>query len=201
MSDTLKAILDIEWEMFSTTQNEGGTASCQENKPQFTVMRTAQFSGWDEASLKSYLDDLEAAKTSGRNLMTEKYAYMMESTSPEEYEQIRHLLPAVSAEKEALVLPLVEQTVKWAEEFRQRYPKLAGLGRPVRRSSDSPWVTSAETYHRGEVLTYSENTLRLLGALYIETAAQGRNLYMDILEETTLLMGYKSLEDTENSIK
>lgn len=200
MSDTLKAILDIEWEMFSTTQNEGGTAPCQQDRPQFTVMRTAQFSGWDEASLKSYLDDLRAARASGRNLMTEKYAYMMESTSPKEYEKIKHLLPAVSAEKEALVAPLVEQTVKWAEEYRRSYPKLAGRGRPIRRSSDSPWVTSAETYHRGEMLTYSENTLRLLGALYKERVTQGRNLYIDILRETALLMGYKSLDDAENSI-
>lgn len=200
MSDTLKAILDIEWEMFSTTQNEGGTASCQEDKPQFTVMRTAQFSGWDGASLESYLADLRAADMSGRNLMSEKYAYMMESTSPEEYEKIRHLLPAISAEKEALVSPLVEQTVKWAEEFHRGYPKIAGRGRPVRRSSDSLWVTSAETYHRGEMLTYSERTLKLLGALYREKAAQGGNLYTDILRETALLVGFKSLDEAENSI-
>jgi len=200
MSDTLKAILDIEWEMFSTTRNEGGTASCQENKEQFTVMRTAQFSGWDEASLESYLNDLVAAGQSGRNLMTEKYAYMMESTSPEQYDKIRHMLPAVSEEKEALVAPLVAQTIIWAEEFHRNYPKIASRSRPISKSSDSRWVTSAETYHRGEMLTYSEQTLRLLGSLYREKAAEGRNLYMDILRETTLLMGYKSLEDAENSI-
>ena len=56
MSDKLKAILDIEWEMFSTTQNEGGKASCQEDREQFALMRTAQFTVWDEEfSLRAIL--------------------------------------------------------------------------------------------------------------------------------------------------
>ena len=200
MSDKLEAILEIEWEMFSTTQNEGGKASCQENREQFTVMRSAQFSVWDEASLESYLDDLRSARSDGRNLMTEKYAYMMESTAPEEFERIRHLLPPVSAEKEALVVSLVRQTVKWAEEYQRKYPKLASLGRPIHRSYDSPWVTSAETYHRGELLTYSERTLKCLYRLYTENAAKGRNLDEDVIRETAYLTGYESLEEAENSI-
>jgi len=200
MSDKLEAILEIECEMFSTTQNEGGKASCQENREQFTVMRSAQFSVWDEASLESYLDDLRSARSDGRNLMTEKYAYMMESTAPEEFERIRHLLPPVSAEKEALVASLVRQTVEWAEEYQRKYPKLASLGRPIHKSSDSPWVTSAETYHRGELLTYSERTLKHLDRLYRENAAQGRNLYEDVIRETAYLAGYESLEEAENSI-
>ncbi|HHU04950.1 MAG TPA: DUF4125 family protein [Clostridiales bacterium] len=200
MSDKLKAILDIEWEMFSTTQNEGGKASCQEDREQFALMRTAQFTVWDENSLESYLEDLKSAEASGRNLIAEKYAYMMESTAPEEYERIRYLLPPVTAEKEALVASLVRQTVEWAEEFQRKYPKLASLGRPIHRSCDSPWLTSAETYHRGELLTYGERTLRLLDKLYRENAAQGSNLYEAVIEETVLLTGYKSLEEAENSI-
>jgi len=200
MTNTLEDILAIEWEMFSTTQNEGGKAACQENWEQFCLMRAAQFSVWDEDSLESYLDDLKSARAAGRNLMAEKYAYMMESTAPGEYERIRHLLPPVSAEKEALVAFLVRQTVEWAEEFQREYPKLASRGRPIHRSCDSPWVTSAETYHRGELLTYSERTLKLLDRLYREKAAQGDNLYKDVIRETVLLVGYGSLEEAENSI-
>jgi len=201
MSDTVRAILDIEWEMFSTTKNEGEKAACQENKPQFTVMRAAQFSSWDEELHISYLNDLKAARESGRNLMAEKYAYMMESTSPDEYNKIKHLLPPVTGEKEALVKPLVEQTVIWAEELHKDYPKLASCGRPIYKSYDNARVTSAETYHRGEALTYGERTLSLLGSRYRDAAAEGRNLYMEILKETILLMGYNSLEEAENSIK
>ena len=50
-------------------------------------MRTSQAEAWTEKLLKSYYDDLLQAKSHNRNLMTEKYARMMESTFPEEYKK------------------------------------------------------------------------------------------------------------------
>ncbi len=199
MSNTMNEILDIEWEMFHSTKNEGGTASCQQDKPQFNVMRSSQFLGWDKATLESYLDDLKSAEAEGRNLMTEKYAYMMESTAPINYMLIKEKLPEISEEKEALAAELVALNVKWAEEFHAKYPKIASKGRPIYKSADNEWVTSVETYNRGEVLTYSEKTMRLLLDSYKAAEAEGRNLYSEVLFETVRQLGYTSLEEAENA--
>lgn len=198
--DTADKILEIEWEMFSTTENEGGRASCQENKPQFEVMRRAQFSAWDEETLESYLADIESAREQGRNLMTEKYGYMMESTAPEQYAEIKRLLPQPTEQGRALAEALVAQTVKWAEEFHEKYPKVAACGRPLYKSSDGPYATSIETYNLGEALTYSERTMCLLLARYARAAEKGENLYTAILEKTASLSGYASLDDAEAAL-
>ena len=198
MSNTMDEILDIEWEMFHGTRNEGGMASCQQDKPQFTVMRSSQFLGWDEVTLESYLDDLKAAEAEGRNLMTEKYAYMMESTAPINYMLIMDKLPEISPEKEALASELVALNVKWAEKFHLKYPNIASKGRPIYKSADNEWVTSVETYNRGEVLTYSDRTMKLLLDSYKAAEAEGRNLYEEVLFETVKQLGYTSLEDAEN---
>ena len=194
----MKRILDIEWDMFQSTQNEGGTASCQQDKEQFTVMRSSQFLGWNEPTMESYLLDLEAAVAEGRNLMAEKYAYMMESTAPEQYARIKDKLPRVTPEKEKLAEELAEMNVKWAEEFRAKYPKIYAQGRPIHKSADSEWVTSVETYNRGEALTYSEKTMKLLLKLYKNAEAEGRNLYTEILFETVKQLGFISLEQAES---
>ncbi len=199
MTNTMDAILDIEWEMFHSTRNEGGTASCQEDRQQFTVMRSSQFLGWDEAALESYLNDLKAAKAQGRNLMTDKYAYMMESTAPINYLLIKDQLPEITQEKQALANELVAMNVKWAEEFHLKYPKIAAKGRPIYKTADNEWVTSVETYNRGEVLTYSEKTMKLLLDSYKAAAAEGRNLYTEVLFETVKQLGYTTLEQAESS--
>ena len=196
-TETVTKILEIEWEMFDATQNEGGRASCQENKGQFLIMRRSQFSGWDAATLESYLRDLETAKSQGRNLMVEKYGYMMERTAPLQFSQIKDRLPTISEEKRALADTLVEQTVQWAEEFHAKYPKVASHGRPVHKSADNLWTTSIETYNLGEMLTHGEETLRLLGQCYAKAKAEERNLYTEILRETARLSGFNSLEEAE----
>ncbi len=199
MSNTIDAILDIEWEMFHSTKNEGGMAACQQDKRQFTVMRSSQFLAWDNETLESYLADLKAARAEGRNLMTEKYGYMMESTVPFNFMLIKDQLPEITPEKEALAAELVAMNVKWAEEFHARYPRIAAKGRPIHKSADNEWVTSVETYNRGEVLTYSEKTMKLLLSLYKSAEAEGRNLYSEVLFETVKQLGYTSLEQAENN--
>ena len=73
--------------MFDEVQNNGGRAECQNNPREFEIMRSSQLKTWSEDVLKSYLHDLTSAAYSKRNLLTEKYAYMMESTYPEEFAQ------------------------------------------------------------------------------------------------------------------
>ena len=83
MSDQLiERIVRHEWDQFQRTNNEGGRAACQGNWPVFRQMRTSQFMTWPDPLLDSYLADLVEAERVGRNLVTEKYGRMMESTAP-----------------------------------------------------------------------------------------------------------------------
>ena len=63
MEKLIENIVNIEWDMFSSTQNLGGQASCQQDRRQFEAMRKAQFLGWDEDSLNCYFEDLNRAKS------------------------------------------------------------------------------------------------------------------------------------------
>ena len=44
---------------------------------------------WPDELLLSFLSDLKEAQINGRNLITEKYGRMMQSTAPEKYEQLK----------------------------------------------------------------------------------------------------------------
>jgi len=199
MKELIDAISKIEWEMFHSTKNVGGPAWCQQDYGSFLIMRTSQLGGWNEECLESYLEDLEAAKESGENLMTLKYAYMMESTSPLEYAAIADRLPAVDGEKKELVEKLTAQTVKWADAFHKAYPLIGRASRPVHKEADNMYTTSAETYQRGETSTYSLRTLKLLSKHYDECQARGVNLYTEILKDTVSQLGYPSLEAAEDA--
>ena len=83
--DLAAKILEIEWKMFQNVPNIGGTALCQQDPETFEIMRFSQTMSGSEAFLESYLCDLKEAKKNERNLLTEKYARMMASTSPREY--------------------------------------------------------------------------------------------------------------------
>ena len=78
-------IIGIEWDMFSNVHNTGGKASCQNDREDFVIMRKSQFSTWSDETLASYLADLVKAQQDRRNLMSEKYGFMMESTFPDEF--------------------------------------------------------------------------------------------------------------------
>lgn len=193
-------IVKIEWDMFDKVINEGGRADCQDNWNTFSIMRKSQYLTWDEALLESYHRDLQMALDSGINLIEQKYGFMMESTSPERFEEIKDGLLECPPQKRALVNEIVRIQVKWMEEFAEQYPKLASNARSIHTSEDSGWNTSAETYLRGELMTYSEGTLLLYGRFVAGLAADGRNLNELTMENTVHLYGYDSLEDAERMI-
>lgn len=82
LQDKKENLIQMEWQQFYQVHNEGGRASCQEDPKTFAIMRRSQFTAWPEALVDSYTADLEAAEEVGRNLLTEKYAWMMEDTAP-----------------------------------------------------------------------------------------------------------------------
>ena len=193
-------ILDLEWELFQAVRNIGGQASCQNDRKQFFIMRCAQFSAWSSPAAAAYLEDLRQAKESGSNPLTLKYAYMMKSTSPAEFQELASKLPPVSPEKQELVEKLVAQTILWCEAFARQYPKIAAHGRPLRSQADRPGVTSVETYSRGEFSSYSLQTLQLLSEHYSQMAAMGRNLHTEVVSCEMSLLHMGSLDEVENKL-
>ena len=201
MEELLQEIVAREWEMFHNTQSVGGPAWCQNEPEQFAIQRRSQFLGWDEATLRSWLEDLKAAEAAGKNLIAYKYAYMMESTDPAGFAALKDKLPPVDDEKRALVEELVGQTLTWCEAFQEKYPHISGRGRPLRSSSDSPYDTSVETYSRGEFKTYGLETLRLLCARFRVLAAEGRNIHEETVAREMALQGKGSLQEVEDWLK
>ncbi len=194
----IQEIVKQEWDFFQKVRNEGGRADCQDDPWTFEVMRKSQFLTWPEPLLVSYQKDLETAEKEGRNLLTEKYAYMMKYTAPEEFAGMELLLPAITPEKQQLVDAIAEIQLKWRVSYEDAYPRLSGRGRPLYSSQDGGGFVSFETYLKGELLTYSISTLEQYLALCRDYVEQGKNLIMDVMEYTVGFYGYKTLQDAEN---
>lgn len=199
--EVIEKIVNTEWEMFQVTRNEGGRADCQNNYNTFTLMRRSQFMAWNEELLRSYLSDLEDGERTGRNLVTEKYARMMKSTAPQEYEGFKDSLPPIDDDRRTIAEQVIAIQVGWLEEFVARYPALAGQIRYIHTSEDTPYDTSAETYLRGELDTYSKDTFILYCRYVIGLYQSGKNLNEMIMENTVLQYGYKSLEDAQRRME
>ncbi|BDR52525.1 hypothetical protein KIM372_04320 [Bombiscardovia nodaiensis] len=196
--DLRERIVKHEWDQFQQVDNEGGRANCQGNWPTFHQMRLSQFKVWPRELLESYAHDLDQADSEGRNLLTEKYGRMMESTAPDEYRRnIAPHLPKLGIERQSHQERIIKQQVAWADEFRQHYPKLGQEMRILRTADDTPTDTSFETYLRGELSTYSPQTLRLYEKMLLFRMSQRRNITQETLLATVQQAGYESLEEAE----
>ena len=194
-------IVEIEWKMFHNVQNVGGTAQCQEDPQTFEIMRTSQAISWSEAVLESYLGDLQQAEKSDRNLMTEKYARMMQSTSPLEYAEIEHLLPSVDPQVFPLIDAIAQIVLKWEEELVAKYPYILQRGRPIHSAEDTLFATSLETYLRGELSTFSLQTLQLYLDHLQKLQSENINGSALTLEHTLKRYGFSSLEQANQTFK
>lgn len=200
LTEKKEALIRAEWEAFQQVQNQGGRASCQDDPDTFFIMRRSQFVFWPEELVDSYAGDLARAKAAGRNLLAEKYAWMMESTAPEEFVRIRHLLPEISEWKEIQIHSIVAMQLTWMEEYRRRYPVLASGNRATYSCEDTPYQTSFETYLRGELHTYSDDTLELYLRFMNGLREQGENLSLKTMEVMVQSYGYRDLEDAESRL-
>ena len=152
---------------------------------------------WTQELLESYRQDLIEAEAAHWNLLTEKYARMMESTAPERYAELADILPKRSKERIQMQEEMIAQQIRWEEDFAVKFPGVASTGRVIHTSEDTPWDTSIETYARGEISTYSDRTVGLLKKLYDQMAADHENLSEKTLRNMTALYGYESLEEAE----
>ena len=87
------------------------------------------------------------------------------------------------------------------EEFVEKYPYLATNSRSVYTFQDDCNSTSFETYLRGELSSYSDQTLKLYGGLVVEYLREEKNLTTDIMTNIVNLYGYKKLRDAEKFLK
>ena len=69
-------LIRMEWDMFSAVNEGGPRASCQEDPDTFYGMRNAQFRSWDDATLDSYFEDVEAAAAAEKFIDGAQLAHM-----------------------------------------------------------------------------------------------------------------------------
>lgn len=191
-------MISTEWEMFQQVQNIGGRASCQDDFETFQIMRQSQYENWSCEMLDCYLTFLRSCKEEGRNVVTEKYARMMEYTDTAYYDQVlAPALPAVPKGNYRLVNEIVNQQLLWEKEFALRYPNLAAKSRPITADGDESGFTSVETYSRGELLTYPAELLQLYLDYVKRLAEDGKSLSLMIEDTMVKLYGYESIEEAE----
>ena len=196
----VEKIIELEWKQFDQVQNEGGRASCQDDFETFSIMRKSQYLTWDEELLNSYYNDLLLAEQTGWNLIMEKYARMMKSTAPQKYAELALALPIRSKEREQIAEEIIKIQVTWMEEFSNKFPNMAGNARSIHTHEDTAYQTSYETYLRGELGTYGEETFVLYGRFIAKLLKEDRNLAYEIMSNTAKLYGYESIEDAEKKI-
>lgn len=193
----VKQIVDMEWDLFTNLNNTGGRAFCQDNKEEFYINRTTQWENLTEEIQDSYLNDMLIAEEQGRNMLFEKYAYMMKTTHPDEYESIKKYLPREDSMKTRVIERIENIVMKWEIEFKEKYPKFAKLCRPTENNIEDE-LTSARVYLVGEHMTYSYTT-NLYYFEYVKSLEY--NLVEKIFTDIVKKKGYESIEQVENSLE
>jgi hypothetical protein len=180
--ELIERIVDHELGMFLSVPADGDY-SCQQHPESFRLHRRAQFSIWSRDTLKSYLQDLLRAEAEGTNLMTIKYARMDD------------LIPKTN--HNPLIDSIVAIQYRWQQEIFAKYPNLMQRARPLSSGEDSAFRTSFQTYLRGELESYSDNTLALLYRDMNDLQNRGMNGSELVYEFLVRKMGYSSLEEAE----
>lgn len=196
----VKTLVGYEWKAFDKVNGMDGRATCQDDYETFEIMRSSQFFVWNETLLQSYLEDFATATSQGRNLITEKYAFMMKSTDPENFKAMEGHLPVISPEKSAVIEKIVGLQLDCVLELQPKYPKFVNQGRSIHSNEDTLYNTSYETYLRGELCSYSEKTVQLYYEMLVEHEKEGKNTARLYMKQVAEQYGYSDLETAEASI-
>jgi len=184
--ELIQGILQAELDMFLAVQARE-PVSCQQDPEGFRVHRAAQFSVWSDETLASYREDLERAAEQGRNLMTLKYA-RMENLIPKLHDDIL---------VDNLIDQIVNIEVEWQQEMIVKYPYLMRRGRPLNDEEEGLQTTSFVKYLRGELETYSPETLANLYRDVSESRDSNQNQAVKVYENLVKNHGWKSIEEAE----
>ena len=195
----IEQILRAEWMMFQTVGGVGGKTGCQEDWETFHIMRYSYYNAWSDQMIRSYAKDLDEAENDKRNLIMEKYAYMMEFTDPEYYRsKLLPYLPRIDEDTKKMIEEIAEYLVGCDKEFALRYPKLSRRGRPIEAAADNGKDTSMETYFKGELRTYSRFTLHFFVEYIVK--CKGINYAFLVKDKMVRMYGYSSMEDAESKL-
>lgn len=198
-NEIINKIIELEWLMFSSVNNHGGKAACQFDQKTFRIMRSSQYKTWSNELLKSYADDLEKARDENRNLMTEKYARMMENNFPDEYSRLAEYLKPVDPETNKKINEIISIHICWKEELDNKYPFLGERGRLLHSSDDTPYSRpSLETYMRSELRNLSKHTINIYYAETLLRKRENRNEAEENLLNQIHEYGFNDLDSANN---
>ncbi|MDY2777412.1 MAG: DUF4125 family protein [Collinsella sp.] len=195
--EVIDTIIRHEWDDFSHVRDIDGVSDCQRRPDVFTRMRRALLETWSDELLESYLEDVLNAKGSGRSLMSEKYAWMMQTVDSEHFADIVDMLPMLPYEACERIERIVKVFLVWQAWANALHPRLTADGRPLLTEDDAPGITSFETYTRGELKSYSPRTVEIYERYVIDCWRHGRNLALENLDNIARSYGYADADDAE----
>lgn len=191
-------IIKEEYRMFSKVQNMGGRASCQDDFETFYIMRFAQHSIFGMNTLERYMKDIQEAQTAGRNLVTEKYSWMMEETDPVYFAgKLKPYLPEVGGRKKVLVDSITDVFMNCYDALKTDCPNLMASGRNPYNSQGG---VSIRLYFSSELKTWTEAALLMACQDMIAHLERHSNPVRMIYEKTVFFYGYQTLEAAEEAM-
>lgn len=199
--NTLDSIVAMEWTMMKDVDNISELVIVQRDKEKFRMVRESQLEIFSDVTLESYKQDLIQAIREDRNLIKEKYAYMIKNINIECFNSIKNKLPTISDKNLGIARNLTNMVIEDKIILSKEYPLLTIDGRPVFSEEDTKDRLSIETYHISEFMTYSTETLINLKTDYVIIKEAGKNIAKEILIKIVKKLGYISLEQADKMAK
>ena len=172
----------------------------QDDPETFFYHATKPFCTVDRGTHRLRAGGYGRAHEQGRNLVMEKYAWMMASTAPEQFKKLHHFLIDPTLAGEQWSDAIVKQQLAWMEEYQAKYPVLASGNRLLYSSEDTPYDTSFQTYLLGELRTYSDSTLHTYWQFINELKKEGKSLALLTMEAEVKAYGYEGLDAAEKAL-
>ena len=143
-------------------------------------------------TLESYFNDIREAQMEGRNLIAEKYSWMMEETDSAWFaEKLKPYLPKASERKMLLAERMTQVFMGCYESVKEKYPNMLAFGRSPYDNQDG---ASIQLYFSSELKTWSEATLLLACQDIISHLEGHQNPVCMIYEKMMDLYSHMALE-------
>ena len=183
MMNIINRIVEYEWEMFQRLTTTQRNLACRNNKYMFLLMRSSQWRVYPLNVQASYLNDIHQALLENRNLLFERYAYMMVLTEHLIEDEVTKILPVIEKEKKDLVDKIIKHHKFWYESVANKLPIVTSAGRPIVYGGVGE--IDVFTYLKGELFTYSINTLINILEAEKMMMSQNKNLVIEIYKNYT----------------
>jgi hypothetical protein len=173
--EVLNAIVDLETEMYRSLNTDPPIT--EEKVPPFRLMRWMTYSVLSDATQSSWMRDLCAAKASGRNVLTEKYALMDNA--------IKHF------NSNPLIQKIVDAEVAWMDHLHERYPHT------IKREPKN--VEMFQRYALCELESWSDRSIECYYADIVAALEAGRNLCEERYNNLNQRLGHGTLAELERA--